>query len=47
MSELSAAARQAKNEYMTRWRNNNKDKVRESQRRYWERQAEKKAVNGR
>lgn len=34
-------ARQARLEYMREWRRKNKDKVRENNRRYWERRAQK------
>lgn len=40
LEERAAAERR---EYFRRWRAKNKDKVRESNRRYWERRAEKKA----
>ena len=38
MSEpLSEAAKQAQREYYKKWRDANKDKIRENNRRYWER----------
>lgn len=40
LQELAAEERR---EYFRQWRAKNKDKVRENNRRYWERRAEKKA----
>lgn len=40
LEELAAEERR---EYFRQWRAKNKDKVRENNRRYWERKAEKKA----
>lgn len=37
--EIEELARIKRNEYQKRWREENKDKVREYQRNYWERQA--------
>lgn len=34
-------AKQAKNEYMKKWRAKNKDKVKAAQERYWEKKAQK------
>lgn len=43
-------AKQEKREYFRKWREKNKDKVRENNRRYWERRAarrmEEERVNG-
>lgn len=38
--ELSEAAKQARREYQREWRAKNKDKIAESRRRYWEKQAQ-------
>lgn len=40
---LKKQAVEERREYYRRWRAKNKDKVRESNRRYWERRAEKNA----
>lgn len=37
--EMSNEARQVRNAYQRKWRANNKDKVAEINRRYWERKA--------
>ena len=39
MSNPDDAATKARREYMRRWRKNNPDKVRENNRRYWEKKA--------
>ena len=39
MSHLSDAAKKAQAEYMREWRRKNKESVRESNRKYWERKA--------
>ena len=39
MGEISEAARKELNDYMKNWRAANKDKIRESNQRYWERKA--------
>lgn len=39
MSYLSDDARKAQNEYMREWRKKNSERVRENNRRYWERKA--------
>jgi len=39
MNKISDAARIEVNAYMKRWRAANKDKIRESNQRYWERKA--------
>lgn len=39
MEKLTEEARKAKNLYHKRWREKNKDKVREHTRRYWEKKA--------
>lgn len=39
MQELTDAAREAKREYFREWRRKNKGRVRENNRRYWERKA--------
>lgn len=39
MSHLSNDAKNAQAEYMREWRRKNKDRVRENNRRYWERKA--------
>lgn len=43
---LSSAAQQAKREYNRQWRKNNPDKIREAQRRYWEKKAAQQASEG-
>ena len=40
---LEERAREERNEYFRRWRAKNPDKVRENNRRYWERRVAKKA----
>ena len=40
---LEERAREERREYFRQWRANNPDKVRESNRRYWEKRAAKKA----
>ena len=40
---LQERAAEERREYFRQWRAKNKDKVRENNRRYWERRAEKKA----
>lgn len=42
VEELTTAARDARNEYYREWRKNNPDKVREKNRRYWEKKAAQK-----
>lgn len=39
MKKLSHAARIARNQYIREWRAKNKSKVKEANRRYWERRA--------
>ncbi len=39
--ELSESAKKSRAEYFREWRKRNPDKVRENNRRYWERQAQK------
>jgi len=41
---LSEEARVARNQYVKEWRANNKDRVREANRKYWERRAAKLAA---
>ncbi len=41
---LSEEARAARNQYIKEWRANNKDRVRETNRKYWERRAAKQAA---
>jgi hypothetical protein len=41
MAEMSEAAREARRAYYREWNKNNKEKVQEHQRRYWERKAAK------
>ncbi len=41
MVELTDQARAARRAYYKEWRANNKDKVREKNRRYWEKKAKK------
>lgn len=41
---LKERAAEERREYFRQWRAKNKDKVRENNRRYWERRAEKKAA---
>ena len=43
--EMSKEAKAAKNEYYRRWRARNPDKVRESNRKYWENKVKKEALN--
>lgn len=42
-SHMDEKAREARREYLREWRKRNPDKVRENNRRYWERRAAKKA----
>lgn len=42
MDDLRERAAQARREYQRAWRAANKERVREMNRRYWERQAEKR-----
>lgn len=42
-AKLTEQAAKDRREYYRQWRAKNKDKVRENNRRYWERRAEKKA----
>jgi hypothetical protein len=44
MNNMSKDAKDARNEYMRKWRARNKDKVREYNQRYWERKAQEMAV---
>jgi len=44
---LSEDARAARNQYIKEWRANNKDRVREANRRYWEKRAAKLAASER
>lgn len=37
---MTEQAREAKREYMRKWRRENKDKVKQHQARYWERKAQ-------
>lgn len=39
MTKLSEEAKKLKKEYFRKWRANNKDKVKEYNKRYWERKA--------
>lgn len=39
-NEFSEAAKLARRDYYRRWRASNKDKIREANRRYWQRQGE-------
>lgn len=41
VNQKETAAREAKNAYMREWRAKNKDKVKATQERYWQRQAKK------
>lgn len=41
---MDEKAKEARRAYMREWRSRNKDKVREANRRYWERRAEKLAA---
>lgn len=41
---MTEQAKEARREYLRAWRAKNKDKVRESQRRYWERRAQREEV---
>ena len=41
---LSEKARAARNQYVREWRANHKDRVRETNRKYWERRAAKQAA---
>jgi hypothetical protein len=38
---LSKEAKEARNQYFKKWRQNNRDKVRAAQERYWQRKAQK------
>lgn len=40
-AQLTQKAREARNRYYREWRKRNKDKVKESNKRYWERKAKK------
>ena len=46
MSPLSNDAKNAQAEYMREWRRKNKDRVRENNRRYWERKAAQRKEKG-
>lgn len=46
MKEISEQARAAQREYLREWRRKNPDKVRENNRRYWERKAQQAASEG-
>ncbi|MEL5900363.1 hypothetical protein AAGC94_20250 [Clostridium sporogenes] len=37
---MNEEARKLRNEYMRKWRKKNKDKVKEAQKRYWEKKAQ-------
>lgn len=42
---MDNAAKKARNEYMKEWRKKNKDKVKETNRKYWENKAKEKEQN--
>ncbi len=42
---IEEKAREERREYFRQWRAKNRDKVKESNRRYWERRATKRAVD--
>lgn len=44
MTELSNKAKEAQRAYLREWRRKNPEKVRENNRRYWERKAEQMAA---
>lgn len=44
MAELSEAARDARNAYYSEWRARNRERIREKNRLYWERRAERMAA---
>ena len=44
MTELSNQAKEAQRAYLREWRRKNPEKVRESNRRYWERKAQQMAA---
>ena len=46
MKEISEKAKEAQREYLREWRRKNPDKVREQNRRYWERKAQQMASQG-
>lgn len=46
MKEISEQARVAQREYLREWRRKNPDKVRENNRRYWERKTQQAASEG-
>ena len=50
MDEISEAARKELNDYMKNWRAANKEKIRKSNQRYWERKAmlrqKERAIDG-
>lgn len=45
MKGISEQARAAQREYLREWRRKNPDKVRENNRRYWERKAQQMAAH--
>ena len=45
-NEVRELARQERNRYSREWRAKNKDRVRETNRKYWERRAAKLAAEG-
>ena len=47
MKEISEQAKAAQREYLREWRRRNPEKVRENNRRYWERKAERLEREGR
>ena len=46
MKEISEKAKEAQRAYLREWRRKNPDKVRENNRRYWERKAQQAASEG-
>lgn len=45
MDEKAKKAREARNKYMREWRRKNREKVKQYQRKYWERKAQKETIN--
>lgn len=46
MAEMTNAAREVQREYMRKWRKKNPDKVREKNKRYWEKKAQQLQKDG-
>lgn len=46
MAEMTDAAREAQRAYMREWRKKNPDRVREKNKRYWEKRAQRQQESG-